>query len=52
MKRRHFIQQSSAAAALLTFGGLSLESFAKKTSNGYIVSFWTHFIFVPPLFTA
>lgn len=33
MKRRNFIQQSSAAAAFLTLGGLSLESFAKKTSK-------------------
>jgi 5'-nucleotidase len=33
MKRRNFIQQSSAAAAFLTLGGLSLESFAKKTTK-------------------
>ncbi|SDX53386.1 5'-nucleotidase [Lutibacter oricola] len=33
MKRRNFIQKSSAAAALLTVGGLGLESFAKKTSK-------------------
>ncbi|SNR30563.1 bifunctional metallophosphatase/5'-nucleotidase [Lutibacter flavus] len=33
MKRRNFIQKSSAGAAFLTLGGLSLESFAKKTSK-------------------
>lgn len=33
MKRRNFIQQSSAAAAFLTFGGLSLQSFAKNTAK-------------------
>jgi len=33
MKRRNFIQQSSAGAAFLTLGGLTLESFAKKTSK-------------------
>ena len=33
MKRRNFIQQSTAATAFLTLGGLSLQSFAKKTSK-------------------
>ncbi len=33
MKRRNFIQKSSAGAAFLTLGGLSLESFARKTSK-------------------
>lgn len=33
MKRRNFIQQSSAAAAFLTLGGLSLESFSKDTAK-------------------
>lgn len=33
MKRRNFIQKSTAASAFLTLGGLSLESFASKTTK-------------------
>ncbi|GGK45049.1 MULTISPECIES: bifunctional metallophosphatase/5'-nucleotidase [Flavobacteriaceae] len=33
MKRRNFIQQSTAATAFLTLGGLSLQSFAKNTTK-------------------
>lgn len=33
MKRRNFIQQSTAASAFLTLGGLSLQSFGKKTEK-------------------
>ena len=33
MKRRNFIQQSTAATAFLTLGGLSLQSFAKSTTK-------------------
>ncbi|WP_457616218.1 bifunctional metallophosphatase/5'-nucleotidase [Lutibacter sp.] len=33
MKRRHFIQTSTAATAFLTLGGLSLQSFSKKTTK-------------------
>jgi 5'-nucleotidase len=33
MKRRKFIQQTSAATAFLTLGGLSLQSFANKNSK-------------------
>ncbi len=33
MKRRNFIQKSSAAATFLTLGGFSLQSFEKKTSK-------------------
>lgn len=33
MKRRNFIQKSTAATAFLTLGGLSLESFAKKNTK-------------------
>ena len=33
MKRRNFIQQSTAATAFLTLGGLSLQSFAKNSTK-------------------
>jgi len=33
MKRRNFIQQSTAATAFLTLGGLSLQSFEKNTTK-------------------
>ncbi len=33
MKRRNFIQQSTAATAFLTLGGLSLQSFSKDTEK-------------------
>ena len=33
MKRRNFIQKSTAATAFLTLGGLSLQSFASKNSK-------------------
>ncbi|UMB60626.1 metallophosphatase [Lutibacter sp. A80] len=33
MKRRNFIQQSTAATAFLTLGGLSLQSFSKNTEK-------------------
>ena len=33
MKRRNFIQKSAAASAFLTLGGLSMESFASKTTR-------------------
>jgi len=33
MKRRNFIQQSTAATAFLTLGGLSLQSFTKNTAK-------------------
>jgi 5'-nucleotidase len=33
MKRRNFIQQSTAATVYLTLGGLSLQSFAKNTTK-------------------
>lgn len=33
MKRRNFIQKSTAASAFLTLGGLSLQSFATKTTK-------------------
>lgn len=33
MKRRNFIQQSTAATAFLTLGGLSLQSFANNTAK-------------------
>ena len=33
MKRRNFIQQSTAASAFLTLGGLSLQSFSEKSEK-------------------
>jgi len=33
MKRREFIQQTAASTALVTLGGLSLQSFASKTKK-------------------
>ena len=33
MKRRNFIQKSTAASAFLTLGGLSLQSFTKKSTK-------------------